>query len=443
MHQAQTARTSAAARLDRLPISPFHTRMLGLIGAGMFFDSFDIYLTGSVLATLGAQHFSTGALNAQFVSWTFVGMLIGAAGAGVLGDRFGRKFTYQFNLGVFGLASLAGAAAPDMQWLLATRFVAGIGLGAEIVIGYATMIEFVPPGQRGRWAAALSLVTNCGLFVATLAAYLVIPSFGWRWMFVIAGVGALVVLWLRRAIPESPRWLEARGRHEEADALLARIEAESPSPLPHAAPAPLAAAGPALFGPGMIGRLLLGSLLLVTISVAIYGFVVWVPSILVKNGLSLNRSLGQSVLMSLGGPAGALLGVALNDVIGRKPAIVGASVLAAAVGMGFAYAGSEAVAVGLGFAMFTLIYFLVSVVVANYVPEMFPTAVRMRGAGICNMAGRLATIAVPLVAVWLLQVGGVAAVLGAVTVALLVQAGAVLVFGQETNHRSLEAIGPA
>ncbi len=105
---------SIAARLDRLPILPFHRRLLGLIGAGMFFDSFDIYLAGSVLGELVHSGWSDLAMNARFISATFVGMVIGAAAAGWLGDRYGRRFTYQFNLGVFGAASFACALAPSM-----------------------------------------------------------------------------------------------------------------------------------------------------------------------------------------------------------------------------------------------------------------------------------------------------------------------------------------
>ncbi len=130
------AERTIAARLDRLPILPFHRRLLFLIGAGMFFDSFDIYLAGSVLGALLHSNWSDLAANARFISATFVGMLLGAAGAGWLGDRFGRRFTYQFNLGIFGIGSLACAVAPDMDWLIAARFVSGVGLGAEIVIGY-------------------------------------------------------------------------------------------------------------------------------------------------------------------------------------------------------------------------------------------------------------------------------------------------------------------
>lgn len=434
-------RGNIAGRLDRLPILPFHRRLLWLIGAGMFFDSFDIYLAGSVLGELVHNHWSTVPLNARFISATFVGMLIGAAGAGWLGDRYGRRFTYQFNLAIFGAASFASAVAPDMQWLIAARFVTGIGLGAEIVIGYAAMLEFIPPAHRGRWAALLSLVTNFGLFVSTLVSWLVIPAFGWRPMFVIAGIGAFIVLWMRKAMPESPRWLEVKGRHDEADAIVRGVEAQaglvaSAVPLPRPAePVPAS-----LTSPNFIRSVVVGSIMQIVLGVAIYGFVAWVPTFLVQHGMPINKSLGQTVLMSFGGPAGAAVGWLLSDRIGRRPSIIVASLLAAMCGPAFASAPSQGLATLLGFLMFTLIYFMVAVIVAGYVPELFPTAVRMRGNGITSTIGRLTTIFVPFGVVALYGSGGVSAVVAGISVALVIQALVAWLYRIETNGRSLEAI---
>ncbi|HEX8106785.1 MAG TPA: MFS transporter, partial [Kofleriaceae bacterium] len=114
-------------------MSRFHRRILWLIGIGMFFDGFDIYIMSTVLGATVASKFSTLAENAQFISMTFVGMTVGSLATGFLGDRFGRRFTYQVNLMVFGLASLAAALAPNMGVLIACRFVMGVGLGAENV----------------------------------------------------------------------------------------------------------------------------------------------------------------------------------------------------------------------------------------------------------------------------------------------------------------------
>src|SRR5258706_14324394 len=141
---------NTGSRLDRLPIGPFHRRIMMLIGIGMFFDGFDIYLAGTVLGVTLKSGFSTLPENATFISATFVGMMLGSFGTGFLGDRYGRRFTYQFNLLLFGIASLAAAFAPNMAVLIACRFVMGVGLGAQNVVGYATMTPFVPAPSRGK-----------------------------------------------------------------------------------------------------------------------------------------------------------------------------------------------------------------------------------------------------------------------------------------------------
>src|ERR1700731_739022 len=206
-----------------------------LIGTGMFFDGFGIYVAATVLGATLKSGFSTMSQNAQFMSVTFVGMMLGSFLTGFLGDRYGRRFTYQANLAIFGLASIASAFAPSMGVLTLLRFVIGVGLGAENVVGYSTLTEFIPPQARGKWLGGMSVFVVTGLPAAGLVGTLIIPIFGWRAMFVIGGLGALVVWYLRKALPESPRWLESVGRYDEADALLQAIEREvslQHSPLP-------------------------------------------------------------------------------------------------------------------------------------------------------------------------------------------------------------------
>src|SRR5437016_11943456 len=235
---------NAGARLDRLPISSFHYRIFGLVGAGMFFDGYDLYVAGGVLASAIQTKFTTAAQNLQFISLTFVGMTLGALITGFVGDKMGRRFTYQVNLLIFGLASLAAACAQDMNQLIACRFVQGLGLGAEIVVGYSTMTEFVPPKTRGRWMAMMAFIVVAGFPATSLLGYLIIPAFGWRPLFVIAGIGSLVVWYLRKNLPESPRWLEAQGRTAEAEALMQAIETEAAAAGALAPPAPALAIAP-------------------------------------------------------------------------------------------------------------------------------------------------------------------------------------------------------
>src|SRR5664280_496762 len=167
-----TLAVNAGARLDRLPISSFHYRIFWLVGAG------DIEIVsveehaGGVLASAVQTKFSTVPQNLQFISLTFVGMTLGALITGFVGDKYGRRFTYQINLLIFGLASLAAAFAQDINQLIACRFVQDLGLGAEIVVGYSTLAEFVPPKTRGRWLSMMAFVVVAGVPATALLSYL-------------------------------------------------------------------------------------------------------------------------------------------------------------------------------------------------------------------------------------------------------------------------------
>lgn len=441
---------NAGARLDRLPPSRFHYRMLGLIGGGMFLDAFEIYLQGAVLAALLGTGWSTPALNANFISVTFAGMVVGAWFAGILGDRYGRRFSYQANLLIFGLASLAGAAAPSMEWLISARFIMGIGLGAEIVVGYVTIAEIVPPSSRGRWGSALAVITNSSLFISALLARLVIPNFGWRWMFVIVGIGALIVWQLRKRMPESPRWLEAHGEFDEAERVLKEIEADversSGRKLePVTSLVAPRASGTAdklgeLFSASMIRRTITGSVILITLNTAIYGFIAFLPSFMVRQGLTITTSLNYTTLMSFGGPVGALIGMWLADKLGRKPCMISFSLLAICLGAIYPNLVDPTYVTLGGFALVTSIYVLVGVAWSLYVPELFPTVIRMRGAGFCNTLGRMFTILTPQITTLLFAWAGVAAVVGYVVALLVLQVIVVVAFGVETKQMPLEML---
>jgi MFS transporter, putative metabolite:H+ symporter len=436
---------NAGGRLDRLPIGAFHYRIMILIGIGMFFDGFDIYLAGTVLGVTLKSGFSTLNQNAVFISATFVGMMLGSFGTGFLGDRYGRRFTYQFNLLVFGLASLAAAFAPNMTILIACRFVMGVGLGAENVVGYATMTEFVPARTRGRWLGLTTVCVVTGLPVALLVASLMVPAFGWRSMFILGGIGALVVWYLRKNLPESPRWLEAVGRKEEAEALMQSIEREAsqgrPLPVPVAAPA-VAASGElaTLFAPPLLMRMIVGSVCLITINTLLYGFVTWLPVFFIKQGLSVATSFGYSLLMALGAPIGSAIGALTADRWGRKPTIIGSSALAVVLGIIYPMISDPVALPAVGFALTIPIYVLVALLFGIYIPELFPTEVRLRASGIVNTLGRGATIVTPFLVVMLFEARGVAGVMSLMIALLLVQIATVWTLGIEPRHRSLEEL---
>ncbi len=442
------AHVNAGGRLDRLPITPFHYRIFWLVGAGMFFDGYDLYVGTNVLPAVLQSGFSTPPLNADFISKTFLGMTIGALVTGFLGDRYGRRFTYQVNLAIFGLASLAAAAAPDMMTLNWLRFVMGLGLGAEIVVGYSTLTEFVPPQSRGRWLAFMAFLVVSGLPVTALLGYLIIPTWGWRPMFVIAGIGALIVWWLRKNLPESPRWLEAQGRTEEAEAIVSAIESEARQPLP--APKPPAAIPAvdfaALARPPLLMRMVVGSWALITVNTLIFGFVTWLPQFFVQQGLTITRSFEYILVLAVASPAGCALGALCADWIGRRASIIGASLATIVLGAIYAtFTGGTpaALVLGVGFFLVLAIYVQVAILFGVYTPELFPTEVRLRANGICNTLGRAATIVSPFVVLALATNYGMRGVLALMIGLVVVQIAVVWAWGVETRQRGLEAVAAA
>jgi putative MFS transporter len=440
------AEVNAGGRLDRLPISAFHRRVMGLIGIGMFFDGFDIYLIATVLGAMLRSGFSTLGQNAQFIAATFLGMMLGSFATGFLGDRYGRRFTYQANLAIFGSASLASAFAPNIQILIFLRFIMGLGLGAENVVGYSTMTEFIPPSVRGKWLGGMSFIVVLGLPATALMGSLIIPAFGWRAMFVIGGIGALLVWYVRKALPESPRWLESVGRNEEAEARLEMIEREVseehgtlPPPVPPLSVAPSRRIN-SLVGPILLRRMIVGSITLITVNTLIFGFVTWLPTFFVHSGRSIAQSFSYSLVMSIGAPIGSAVAALTADVWGRRFTIVSASMLTILLGSVYPFIEDPVRLAAIGFILMIPIYVLVTICFAIYTPELFPTEVRLRASGICNTFGRGATIVTPFLVVALFRPYGVGGVVSLLIGLLIIQIAVVLIFGIEPKKRGLEEI---
>ena len=441
---------NAGARLDRLPISSFQYRIFWLVGAGMFFDGYDLYVAGGVLASVIQTRFSTLPQNLQFLSLTFVGMTLGALITGFVGDAMGRRFTYQVNLLIFGLASLAAAFAQTMDQLIVCRFIQGLGLGAEIVVGYSTLTEFVPPKTRGRWLSFMAFIVVSGFPVTAILGYLIIPHWGWRPMFVIAGVGSLIVWYLRKRLPKSPRWLESKGRAAEAEVLMKSIEAEaSPTlPLPPPAPAPIAAPVTAadMLRPPILQRLIVGSWVLITINTLIFGFVIFLPQFFLRQGLTITSSLQYTVVLSVASLVGCAVGAWCSDAIGRRASIIGASIVTVVFGYIYARfdaASDPATVLSIGFVLIVAIYVQTALLFGVYTPELFPTEIRLRANGICNTLGRGATVISPFVVGALMVHYKLPGVIWLMIGLLVVQIVMVWIWGVEPRNRALEDVATA
>ena len=217
-------RVHASDRLERLPISGYHRMLIAIIGLAFFFDNLDLammtYLLDSIKVEFGLSSAEAGLLG----SASFVGMALGAVSSGALADRFGRKPLFQVSMIIWGVGSYLCSTASDPLTLGIYRFILGIGMGMELPLAQTLLSEFIPTKQRGRYLAWMDGNWSIAFISAGLLAYVVLPSHGWRTMFLLGAMPAFFLFVVRQYVPESPRWLESRGRHQEASTVVDKIE---------------------------------------------------------------------------------------------------------------------------------------------------------------------------------------------------------------------------
>jgi len=436
------------ARLDRMPTTRFHRQLLLVIGAGLLVDGIDVYLTSGVAGALVKQGAASLREVAALAISTTAGLGVGGFACGVLADRLGRRPTMQWTLLIVIIGSMGAALASSIPHLLAWRSLTALGLGGETVLGYAMLGEFLPPAVRGRWLARLAFLSNVGMPLALFLGYFILPlAEGWRWMLAIPGFAAIPVLYLRRNLIESPRWLVTRARGDEADALVSKIERGVSQPLPpvtshsaHYSVAPRAERAATLFARCNRVRLVVGAAVSVAIMSAVFGFVSWLPTFFAAEGKDIASSALFSGLMSIGCPVGVLLGMQITDRIERKWGVVAGSLIAALLGACYAFASTPLLIVTTGFLVVTAVYVTGTLGLIGYVPELYPTELRMRSVGFTATAGRVVAVGLPFAIVPVFSATGQAGVVGMISAILVGQALIVAVFGVRTRGRPLEAI---
>ncbi|MGY1705438.1 MFS transporter [Geodermatophilus sp. SYSU D00697] len=412
---ATTTSLTRAQRLDRLPFTREHGRLVVGSGIGWALDAMDVGLISFVMAALAVQW----QLSATELSWIgsigFVGMALGATLGGLLADRIGRRQVFALTLLVFGLATGAAALAWSVAALLVFRFLIGLGLGAELPVASTLVSEYAPARVRGRVVVLLEAFWAVGWLLAALIGYLVVPrsDAGWRWALALGAVPAVYAVVVRRGLPESVRFLELRGRTDEAEAAVRRFEsAAGVDPVPSAPARPATPPGPgALWAPGTRGRTAALWTVWFGINFAYYGAFIWLPTLLVASGFSLVRSFGFTLLITLAQLPGYAAAAVLIERWGRRPTLV-VFLVGSAIGAGlFALADGEAAVLATGM---VLSFFNLGAWGAVYAvtPEVYPTALRGTGAGAAAGFGRIASIAAPLCVPPLLDAGGNGLVFG-------------------------------
>ena len=449
------------ARLDRLPATRQMWTMVALLSLGGLFEFYDLFMTAYVIPGLVKGGLLTGLEvgifkgPALFVASTFFGLFIGTFVFGFVADKYGRRSVFTVSMLWYCAATLVMAFQTSGVGVCLWRLIAGVGIGVELVTIDTYIAELVPKYLRGRAFAFNQTVQFAVVPVVAFLAYELVPLSpmgwdGWRWVVAIGSLGALAVWFLRRGVPESPRWLINQGRLAEAEAVTAGIEARIRDDLHGASlPPPAAHKVERLEAKGSFGEIWQSPLLNRTIMLMIfqffqtfgfYGFAAWVPQLIASQlGFNITANLQYAFIIAIANPFGPLLAMSFADRIERKWQLVGAAICVACFGMLFSYQTTVPLLILFG-VLITLSNNVMSYSFHSYQTELFPTRVRARAVGFTYAFSRISTVFASFIISFFLQEAGTKGVFGLIAFAMLMVVLSIGILGPRTANLELEQI---
>ena len=441
---AQTIESFVGDAMDNARMGPIQWQVLALAAGGYFFDVMDFTIFGALVPDLLKSGFVNGAQIPWVGSATALGLFVGTLGQGEFTDRFGRKAIYQFNLLLFGLATIGAALAPNFFWLIVGRFIAGVGLGAEQPLCFSYITEYAPKNIRGRLTAFMQFIGGAWPWpVGVLLTLTLRNSIGWRGIWILIGIGALIVFVFRFSLPESPRWLATHGQGQRALDILQRMGLRT---VPLETLATDAASDTHSDPFGIVfrnypRRVIAGMICFMAFFGIALGLGAWLPNILVERGFTIAKSLNSIFWMTLAFPCASAFMMFALEKFGRKPTAIVAFVLTGVFGLWWANANTEAMVLGVGFFM---IFFtqLAGNSSQIFISEVFPTNARASGFGLSQAAGRIAAFFAIPGFLWLQRGFGLNAVFIAMAVIVAIAAIAVTQVGPEPRGLALDEVAP-
>ncbi len=441
-----------AARLERLPNSRWHVTVTVILGVVIFFDSFDSLAIAYVLPVLIRQWHIAAERIGPLISIANFGQALGALTFGWAAERFGRVPVVRVAIALFGVMSLACAFTHSYEQLFVCRFFQGIGLGGEIPVASTYISEILRADRRGGRFLAYQMIFPVGLLGAAIAGAAMVPRLGWQSMFLFGAAPAFVAVFLQRLCPESPRWLAAKGRLHEADAVVADVErivsrngAKPLPPVPDLVVAPLSdkSRWQELFQGRYLSRTLLVWILWATSYIISYGLQGWIPTLYREvYHLSLQQALNYAIGSPVGSLVGSIICALLIDTVGRRSWFTGAFFLAAA-GLIWLWAFGSASAYGmlLGYGFLSMCLGSMNMSIFLYTAEIYPTRMRALGVSWASFWLRLAATIGPLIVGFVLPRYGISGVFLAFSTFAVIGCVAAT-FMVETRRRVLEEVSP-
>jgi len=446
-------------RLESQPASSYLWRLVILLSLGGCFEIYDLFLTGYIAPGLNRSGLLTTTTQAffgfsgigAFVAATFAGLFVGTFFLGFLADRFGRRSIFTYALLGYTAASVAMACQTTSGGVLLWRFIAGIGIGVEIITIDAYITELVPSWMRGRAFAVNQAVMFIAVPVVAFLSWWLVPLSpygvdGWRWVVLIGAAASMVIWILRLYVPESPLWLARHGRTEEAFKILATLEsAGGTAPARqgnNADKTPARAAGNVAYGelfrPPYLSLVVLFMVFNFCQAFGFYGFANWVPTLLVEKGITVTKSLQYSFIVAFAYPIAPLLAASFADRFERKWIISGACVAIIAFGMAFSQLTQPALLILCG-VLLTAANMTMSYAYHAYQTEVFPTSIRARASGLVYSMSRVSAMFSGFIVAYMLREAGVVGVFGLITAAMIIVIVTIATFGPNVRGKPLDA----